>query len=116
MSLILTLPFIKRVLLLGCVSIHLFDKILIHFSQGPDNADVFMAPDEEDTQISEEVLKESKIIQEEIKSLLSEVCLVGGNSCNCKFNFCAIFFFALQLVPRSRQHGPMLPLLYTSIA
>ncbi|XP_021930791.1 period circadian protein isoform X2 [Zootermopsis nevadensis] len=41
--------------------------------KGPENADVFMSPNEEDTQqISEEVLKESKIIQEEIRSLLSE--------------------------------------------
>jgi hypothetical protein len=59
----------------------------MHSSQGPDNAEVFMASNEENIQqISEEVLKESKIIQEEIKSLLSEVCLVGGNSCNCKFH------------------------------
>jgi hypothetical protein len=47
-----------------------------------------MAPNEQDTQqISEEVLKESKIIQEEIKSLLSGVCLLCGNSCNCKLYF-----------------------------
>jgi hypothetical protein len=37
-----------------------------------------MNPNKEDTQhISEEVLKESKIIQEEIKILLSEVCFVN---------------------------------------
>jgi hypothetical protein len=89
----LTLPFIKPVLLLGHVSLHLFDKIPLCFPQGPDNADVFMAPNEEDTQqISEEVLKESKIIQEEIKSLLSEVCLVDGKSCNCKFHFYTMSF------------------------
>ncbi|KAJ9592040.1 hypothetical protein L9F63_001419, partial [Diploptera punctata] len=41
--------------------------------KGPENPDVFMTPREEDTlQISEEVLKESKIIQDEIRSLLNE--------------------------------------------
>lgn len=63
--------------LLWHVPSYLFD-ISLHFSQGPDNADVFMNPNKEDTQhISEEVLKESKIIQEEIKILLSEVCFVN---------------------------------------
>lgn len=89
MSLMLSLPFIKPVSLLGHVSLYLSNKISMCLPQGPDNADVFMAPNEEDTQqISEGVLKESKIIQEEIKSLLSEVCLVDGNSCNNKFYFC----------------------------
>jgi hypothetical protein len=64
---------------------------LLHFSQGPDNADVFMAPIEENTQhISEEILKENKIIQEEIESLLSEVCLINVTSSACKFPFCVI--------------------------
>ena len=41
-----------------------------------------MAPNEDDSeQISEEVMKESKIIQEEIKSLLSEVYLVDVGFC-----------------------------------
>jgi hypothetical protein len=67
--------------------LYFFDKSL-HFCQGPDNADVFMAPNKEDIQqISEEVLKESKIIQEEIKTLLSEVCLIYVISSNCKFPF-----------------------------
>jgi hypothetical protein len=57
---------------------HLFHKFSLHFYQGPDNADVFLNPNEENTQqISEEVKKESKIIQEEIRSLLDEVCLVN---------------------------------------
>ncbi|XP_069696493.1 period circadian protein isoform X2 [Periplaneta americana] len=48
--------------------------------KGPENADVFMAPVEDDTlQISEEVLKESKIIQEEIRSLLSEMVKNNGH-------------------------------------
>jgi hypothetical protein len=53
-----------------------FEKISLHFCQGPDNTDVFTAPNKHgNEQISEEVMKDSKIIQEEIKSLLSEVCL-----------------------------------------
>jgi hypothetical protein len=41
-----------------------------------------MAPVEDDKeQIAEEVMKESKIIQEEIKSLLSEVYLVDVSFC-----------------------------------
>jgi hypothetical protein len=91
----LPLPFIKPDLLLGHVSLYLFDKISLCFPQGPDNADVFMTPNEEDTQqISEEVLKESKVIQEEIESLLSEVCL-----CNCKYHFCTFFCFDIVTWP-----------------
>lgn len=43
--------------------------------QGPPNPDVFAAPPEGDTsaQMSEEVLKESKVIQDEIQNLLNEV-------------------------------------------
>jgi hypothetical protein len=53
-----------------------------------------MAPNEEDTQqISEEVLKERKIIQEEIKSLLSEVCLVDGSSVIVNFLFVPFFLY-----------------------
>nr|AAN02439.2 circadian clock protein PERIOD [Blattella germanica] len=41
--------------------------------KGPDNPNVFVVPKEDDSLlISEEVLKESKIIQDEIKSVLSE--------------------------------------------
>ena len=47
-----------------------------------------MAPVEDDKeQIAEEVMKESKIIQEEIKSLLSKVYLVDVSFCFVLFHF-----------------------------
>jgi len=47
-----------------------------------------MAPVEDDKeQIAEEVMKESKIIQEEIKSLLSKVYLVDVSFCFVLFCF-----------------------------
>jgi hypothetical protein len=64
----------------------------LYFCQGPDNSDVFMAPNEDDNeQISEEVMKESKIIQEEIKSLLSKVCLVDVGFCVVWFCFVSFY-------------------------
>jgi len=50
--------------------------------------DVFMATVEDDNeQIAEEVMKESKIIQAEIKSLLSEVYLVDVGFCFDLYHF-----------------------------
>jgi len=67
---------------------YLFENISLHFCQGPDNTDVFMAPIEDDKeQIAEEVMKESKIIQEEIKSLFSEVYLVDVGFCFVLYHF-----------------------------
>ena len=71
---------------------YLFENISLHFCQGPDNTDVFMVPVEDDNeQIAEEVLKESKIIQAEIKSLLSEVYLVD-------VGFCLVLFCIILLI------------------
>jgi hypothetical protein len=51
-----------------------------------------MAPTEGDSeQISEEVMKESKIIQEEIKSLLSEVYLADVSFCFVLYHFTHTF-------------------------
>ena len=67
---------------------YLFENISLHFCQGPDNMDVFMATVEDDNeQIAEEVMKESKIIQAEIKSLLSEVYLVDVGFCFDLYHF-----------------------------
>lgn len=85
-------------LLLWRVPSHFIDKISLNFSQGPENADVFMSPNEEETQqISEEVLKESKIIQEEIRSLLSEVSLVNVNALKMCFEILLFSFMKLNI-------------------
>lgn len=53
--------------------------------KGPANPDIFRVSCTTEhsqlTNISEEVLKEAKIIQEEIRTLLDEVCLFYGNLC-----------------------------------
>jgi hypothetical protein len=93
---------------------------LLHFSQGPDNADVFMTPNEENTQhISEEILKESKIIQEEIESLLSEVCLINVTSSACKFPFCVIvlrIWQSLNTTERERERDKQVMLFFHCIS
>lgn len=58
-----------------CRCLVLFNITLNFSLQGPPNPDVFAAPPEGDSsaQMSEEVMKESKVIQEEIQNLLNEV-------------------------------------------
>lgn len=87
-SVMLTLTSFGLVFSLWHNPTYLFENISLHFCQGPDNTDVFMAPVEDDKeQIAEEVMKESKIIQEEIKSLLSKVYLVDVSFCFVLFCF-----------------------------